>query len=85
MRRTIAEADGADEVMIGGGGEIYRAGDAARRPAVHHAMSTLEPEGDMLFPAIDPERLDSSSSEPEVAPDPKDSAALPRQSLRAAP
>ena len=38
---TLAEkraaARGADEICIGGGGEIYRGGDAACRPPSHHA------------------------------------------------
>ena len=45
---------GADEICVIGGGEIYRAGDAACRPALRHACAG-EVEGDTRFPPIDPD------------------------------
>jgi len=51
--RSVAEADGVDEAMVIGGGEIYRqALDQADRLYISHVA--LAPEGDVFFPAIDP-------------------------------
>jgi dihydrofolate reductase len=51
--QAIAAADGAGEVMIGGGGEIYReAMPLAERLYVTHVAAA--PTGDAYFPAIDP-------------------------------
>ena len=51
--RRVAVADGATEVMIGGGGEIYReAMPQAERLYVTHVEAA--PEGDAYFPDIDP-------------------------------
>lgn len=48
----IAAADGAEEVMIGGGGEIYReAMPLAQRLYVTHVAAS--PDGDAYFPDID--------------------------------
>ena len=70
--QTIAAADGASEVMVGGGAEIYAATiGAADRLYITHVE--LSPPGDALFPIVDPERwavLDS----PELARTEKDSA-----------
>lgn len=50
--KTIAKADGADEVMIIGGGEIYRLGLAlADRLYITHIDAA--PEGDTWFPEFD--------------------------------
>lgn len=50
--KTIAQADGVDEVMVIGGGEIYRQALAlADRLYISHV--DLAPPGDILFPAID--------------------------------
>lgn len=52
--QSIAAADGAMEVMIGGGAEIYReAMPLADRLYITHVA--LSPEGDARFPAIDPQ------------------------------
>jgi dihydrofolate reductase len=70
---AIAEADGADEAMIIGGGEIYaEAMPRADRLYISHVA--LNPAGDVRFPAIDPAtwRL---LAEPPVEPLPKDEAA----------
>jgi dihydrofolate reductase len=51
--RSIAAADGADEVMVIGGGEIYaQAMPLADRLYISHVA--LAPEGDVVFPPIDP-------------------------------
>lgn len=51
--QAIAAADRADEVMIGGGAEIYRqAMPLADRLYVTHVE--LDPPGDACFPPIDP-------------------------------
>ena len=51
--RRVAVADGATEVMIGGGGEIYReAMPQAERLYVTHVEAA--PQGDAYFPDIDP-------------------------------
>lgn len=50
--RSVAARDGADEVMVIGGGEIY----AATLPLADRLYLTevdLEPEGDVRFPAVD--------------------------------
>ena len=68
--RTIADADGVDEVMVIGGGEIYAAAmPFADRLYISHIA--LTPAGDVVFPAIDPAvwRL---IDEPDVEPSPKD-------------
>jgi len=50
--RSMAEADGVDEVFIGGGGELYReAMPLAER--LYITEVDLEPQGDTVFPAID--------------------------------
>jgi dihydrofolate reductase len=50
--QVIAAAEGAEEVMIGGGGEIYReAMPLAERLYVTHVA--LAPAGDAYFPVID--------------------------------
>ncbi len=51
--QLIAEADGASEVMVGGGGEIYRAAmRLAERLYVTHVATS--PDGDTHFPTVDP-------------------------------
>ena len=51
--QDVAARDGVDEVMVMGGGEVYRAtiGLADRLYITHVAVS---PEGDARFPLIDP-------------------------------
>jgi len=70
--QQIAERDGAGEVMIGGGGEIYRAAmPLAERLYVTHVAA--EPPGDAVFPQIDEndwqvvERLDLPRTERDSA------------------
>ena len=70
--KTIAAADGVDEAMIIGGGEIYaQALDRADRLYVSHIA--LSPPGDVIFPSIDPNEW-VVVDEPMVTPSPKDEA-----------
>ena len=70
--QVIAASDGADEVMIGGGGEIYReAMPLAERLYVTHVAAT--PTGDARFPPIDPRQWEVEA-EPEVLRTERDSA-----------
>jgi dihydrofolate reductase len=72
--QTIAAADGAGEVMIGGGETIYRAAmPSADRLYISHVA--LAPEGDSFFPEIDP-MLWEVVEEPEVPLSGRDSAAF---------
>jgi dihydrofolate reductase len=70
---ALAAAGSAEEVMVIGGGEIYRAfmGRASRLYITHVAAT---PEGDTHFPVIDPSEWTVETSE-EVPVGPADSAA----------
>ena len=68
----IAAADGAAEIMIGGGGEIYReAMPLAERLYVTHVAAS--PAGDARFPAIDRKQWEVEA-EPELMRTERDSA-----------
>ena len=70
--RTIARADGAGEVMVIGGGEIY----ALALPMADRVYLTevdLAPEGDTRFPELDPARWQQVAT-PEAAPSERDDA-----------
>lgn len=68
--KTIAEADGADEIMIIGGGEIYALGmPLADRLYISHVA--VSPDGDRFFPDIDPAKW-RIIDEPEVITSEKD-------------
>lgn len=70
--RAVATADGVDEAMVIGGGEIYaQAMPVARRLYISHVG--LSPEGDVVFPAIDPDQWRVVET-PPVTPDPRDEA-----------
>lgn len=70
--KTIAKADGVDEIMIIGGGEIYRLGmPIADRLYISHIA--LSPEGEVTFPEIDAAEW-HIEAEPEVITSDKDSA-----------
>ncbi len=72
--RQVAARDDAPEVMVIGGGEIYaQALDRAARLYISHIA--LDPAGDVVFPAIDPE-IWRVVDEPEVVPSDKDTAAF---------
>ncbi|MBH0236715.1 dihydrofolate reductase [Methylobrevis albus] len=70
---AAAGADGAAEVMVIGGGALYRAliGRAGRLYVTHVAAA---PDGDTTFPEIDPAVWHAVSSEP-IPQGPRDSAA----------
>lgn len=70
--KVIAKADSIDEVVVIGGGEIYRAAmpHADRLYISHVAMA---PDGDVLFPLIDPGEW-KVIAEPEPPADPRDEA-----------
>jgi len=72
--RTIAAADGVDEIMIGGGAEIYgQAMGLADRLYITHVA--LSPEGDTFFPRIDATAW-RIVDQPAVKPGEKDSASF---------
>jgi len=70
--KTIAEAEGSDEAVVIGGGEIYaQAMPFADRLYISHVA--LRPEGDVFFPAIDLATW-RPVAEPPVEASPKDEA-----------
>ncbi len=70
--REVAAADGVDEIMIIGGGELYgQLMDRADRLYITHI--DLAPTGDVRFPAIAPEQW-TVADLPEVTPSPRDEA-----------
>lgn len=70
--QAIAAAEGADEVMVGGGGEIYReAMPLADRLYITHVEAA--PAGDVRFPDIDP-AVWTVVEEPPIARTERDSA-----------
>ena len=73
--KTIARADKVPEIMIIGGGEIYRMGmDVADRLIISHVESKVgERAGDELvqFPEIDPEKWECAGEIP-VEPSERD-------------
>ena len=68
----IALSDGADEIMIIGGGELY-AQLMARADRLYISHIDLSPSGNVMFPAITPEDW-AVVDLPEVLPNPKDAA-----------
>lgn len=70
--REIATADGVDEIMIIGGGELY-AQLMARADRLYISHIDLAPAGDVRFPEIRPEDW-AVVDLPEVEPSPKDQA-----------
>ncbi|MBS3847829.1 dihydrofolate reductase [Devosia sp. BSSL-BM10] len=72
LARQIVKRDDVDEIMIIGGGEIYRQMmERADRLYISHIA--LEPAGNVVFPEIDP-AVWVVVDEPEVMPNPKDEA-----------
>jgi len=72
--QSLAAAEHADEVMIGGGAEIYAAAmPLADRLYISHVA--LAPAGDTWFPAIDPATW-TVVEEPHIPLSGKDSAAF---------
>lgn len=69
--QAVAARDGAEEVMIGGGGNIYHQAMAvADRLYISHVDAS--PAGDVLFPAIDEDEW-VVVAQPDTSPDPRDS------------
>ncbi len=71
---SIARADGAAEIMVGGGAEIYSQ-TIGRADRLYITHVQLSPEGDAVFPTIDPAEWVVVDS-PEIAPGEKDSASF---------
>ncbi len=55
LGRASAEARGGDEIMIGGGGDIY-AQTIETADRLYLTEVELEPAGDAVFPRVDPAR-----------------------------
>ena len=72
--QEIAKADKANEVMIGGGAEIYRQ-VLPIADRMYLTQVELEPPGDTFFPPIDFEQW-KPGGEISVAPHPDDDAAF---------
>ena len=70
--QEIAQADGVDEIMIIGGGDLY-AQLMGRADRLYISHIDISPTGDVLFPAIDCTEW-AVVDVPEVAPNPKDEA-----------
>ncbi len=70
--QAIAEADHAEEVMIGGGAEIYREA-LPMADRIYLTEVALSPGGDASFPPLDAAMWDVEDV-PEVVPGPRDSA-----------
>jgi len=72
LEAALALAAGADEIMIGGGGEIYRlAWPGASR--LYLTEVDLAPDADVRFPYVDPAAWRETKREPGVR-GPKDEA-----------
>ena len=69
---VLAVAHGADEIMVGGGGEIF-AQAIGQADRLYITEVALAPEGDSLFPEIDPARWRNIRREKGVR-GPKDEA-----------
>lgn len=66
--RAIAQADGVDEIMIGGGGEIYaRALPHAERIYLTEVDRVID--GDVVFPELDPAQWRECAREPHPGED----------------
>ena len=70
---ALAIEHGADEVMVGGGAEIYR-GAIGRADRLRITEVDLAPDADAFFPAIDPALWRESARQPQP-PGPNDEAA----------
>jgi dihydrofolate reductase len=56
LAQEVGAATGADSVAIGGGGDVY-AQTIDRADRIHLTRVHVRPEGDTLFPPIDPARF----------------------------
>lgn len=73
LAKTLAQSASVDEVMVIGGGEIY-AQSIVKADRLYISHVELEPEGDVVFPPIDPD-IWQVVAEPAIAPSEKDGAA----------
>ncbi len=74
LSRRLAKGRQTDEIMVVGGGEIYRAA-LALADRVYLSEIHAEPEGDTYFPTLDPQIWRETARERRDQ-DPKDSAAF---------
>ncbi len=72
--QEIAKADRANEVMVGGGAEIYREA-MPHADRMYITQVELEPDGDAYFPPIDFEQW-KPGGEINVTPHPSDTASF---------
>ena len=72
LASRLASAAGVDEIMVIGGGDIY-AQAMAKADRLYISHVALSPDGDVRFPAIDPE-IWAVVDMPEVTPSEKDPA-----------
>lgn len=72
--QEIAKADRANEVMVGGGAEIYRQA-MPHADRMYITQVELEPDGDAYFPPIDFEHW-KPGGEIDVTPHPDDTASF---------
>lgn len=72
LASRLAQAAGVDEIMVIGGGDIY-AQAMARADRLYISHVELSPDGDVHFPAIDPE-IWAVADLPEVTPSDRDAA-----------
>lgn len=70
--QKIASSDAVDEIMVIGGGELYKQ-FMGRADRLYISHIDLRPEGDVLFPTIKPEEW-MVVDQPAFTPSPKDSA-----------
>jgi dihydrofolate reductase len=62
MASAAAHASGAQAVCVIGGGEVY-AQAIARADVLHITHVDADPDGDTMFPAIDPDRFEECGTE----------------------
>ena len=77
LARVLARTNGADEVMIIGGEDIYRAA-LPHADRIYLTRVHAQPEGDRRFPDLDPAEWREASSEPLPKGDRDDHAATLR-------
>ena len=77
VARTLARTSGADEVMVIGGAEIYKA-VLPRATRIYWTEVHAKPDGDVAFPALDQSEWTEVSSEPLAKGERDDHAATLR-------
>ncbi len=63
LANDIAESDGVDEIMVVGGGQIYKAA-MPQASTLYITRIHAEPEGDTKFPEINPDEWELSERTP---------------------